>query len=185
MRDEDGSLIAIGLFDADQNVTTQGCAGARPLTDVAESAGPGSVERMVAGWRESGLPYKAGAPESGLDHFEQTIGVSLPRRSRKLYGLTDRMDDTMDEHLFYLWPLDRIIKEGGVERHANSVRICFGDFLIDSHRYLLELGPQGRESVVVDANVGNPEMISASFLEFVTTLLSAPDQLLLMSSERK
>lgn len=139
---------------------------------------------MAARWRESGVAQKLGATEAQLNHFEETIGLPLPAAFRRLYSLIDGMDDTMDEHLFSLWSLDRI-EEKGVERHANSVRICFGDFLIDSHRYLLELGPQGAESVVVDANDSNPEQISLSFLEFVTTFLSAPDQLLLMSSERK
>jgi len=136
-----------------------------------------SITKLVAEWQSNNL-VRPGACESELDDFEQFCGVKLPEAFRYLYSLADGMDFTMDSRLFNLWSLDRIRGNNGVVKNADTTRICFGDFLIDSHRYYLVSRPAGDELVVVDEP---DETVALSFAEFGVLILNDPERVRLPS----
>jgi SMI1/KNR4 family protein SUKH-1 len=136
-----------------------------------------SISKLVAEWQSNNL-VRPGASESELDDFEEFCGVKLPDAFRYLYSIADGMDFTMDSRLFDLWSLDRIRENKGVVKNAGTTRICFGDFLIDSHRYYLVSRPAGDELVVVDEP---DETVALSFAEFGVLMLTDPEKLRLAS----
>ncbi len=141
------------------------------------------IVSMVNRWRDHGVSLNVGAREAQLDEFERDCGAGLPAAFRYLYSLANGMTDDMDEHLFNLWPLRAIKDQEGIEIDSGMTKISFGDFLIDSHRYFLILGP-GMERVEADAGVDSTnEVIADSFVEFVSLHQNNPGEIHLMPSE--
>lgn len=86
-----------------------------------------------------------------------------------------------DKWCFSLWPLARMAEESeGVKiAHSTSpnlVEIAFGDFLIDSYRYLLIDDDQGQFYIKVQIS---EERLTDSFGHFIERYLSEPERLYL------
>ena len=120
-----------------------------------------------------------------MDEFERACGTDLPATFRCLYSLADGMTDDMDEYLFNLWPLRAIRDQEGIEIDSGRTKISFGDFLIDSHRYFLILGP-GIERVEANAGFDSiNEVIADSFVGFVSLHQNNPGEIHLMPGETR
>ncbi len=81
----------------------------------------------------------------------------------------------MDDNLFSLWPLEKVIAEA---RATPGKRIEFGDFLIDSHRYSLACSA-GRSEVWINAHSGDPSddhRIFDSLTEFFVKYANASSE---------
>jgi hypothetical protein len=138
------------------------------------------VWEMVSRWQAQGVELNSGTTEDELELFEKRCGLSLPLDFRCLYSVVNGMSDLdMDDYLFSLWPLQRIVAEEALHKHSfnRKVReIPFGDFLIDSHRYLLVIDESGGSTVWVQWG----EKLSDSFSDFINSYLKDPNTLHLM-----
>jgi|ERR1051325_4896033 cell wall assembly regulator SMI1 len=112
-----------------------------------------SVLQLIRYWRSQGVQINLGATEQELDAFENRFDLSLPVDFRFFYSVVNGMPGLdMDEYLFSLWPLQRIVTEEAVYKSVldrNATEVTFGDFLIDSHRYLLVVDERGGSNVWV------------------------------------
>lgn len=92
-----------------------------------------AVELLVARWvKESAEPI-APAPEAVVRATFQRTSLPISEDIIALYSQTGGMaDGVMDDNLFSLWPIEKIVKEC---TDSPKDILKFGDFLIDSHRY--------------------------------------------------
>jgi len=132
------------------------------------------ISEMVDRWKSQGTSLREGNSETKLNAFEARYGMRLPGAFRYMYSLVDGMEGSMDSNLFTLWSLAEIREKDGVIKTADSTKIFFGDFLIDSHRYYLELNSSGSESVFTDEPT---QAIAKGFAEFSFLMLTDPNKI--------
>ena len=135
--------------------------------------------RLIEQWRNQNVPLNPGATEQELSDLEKRFGLTLPEDFRYFYSLVNGMPDCeVDDHLFNLWPLSKIsesITKGEIDRTGNSnkTEIVFGDFLIDSYRFLLTLSEEGN---YVRTEMSVNEKLGGSFAHFIERYLSEADK---------
>src|SRR5882724_12925610 len=94
---------------------------------------------LIKRWRRENVKINSGASDTDLVAFEQELGLTMPDDFRALYSAVNGMAELdSDNLLFHLWPIEEIQNNGLVARIDGGVEIAFGDFLIDSQRYLME-----------------------------------------------
>src|SRR5262245_35586187 len=195
----------------------------RKLTMV-ESDFKTPAHKVIKNWQNENASLNAGAIEDELLDFEKRFALALPPDFRFFYSLVNGMADCdMDNHLFSLWPLDRIATEiersrslleerdeetSGADRENSvcsaifslfrgfsvaqkrprpvkiirqplafcKIEIPFGDYLIDSHRYLLCQAEEGQFFVHWD---GGDERLADSFGHFLQRYLAEPEKIYL------
>jgi hypothetical protein len=183
------------------------------------------AHKVIENWRNENTSLKAGATEDEFLAFEKRFALALPPDFRFFYSLVNGMADCdMDNHLFSLWPLDRIATElersrslleerdeetSGADRENSvcsaifslfrgfsvaqkrprplerirqplafyKIEIPFGDYLIDSHRYLL--CQDGEERFFVSSQVNLSERLADSFGHFLQRYLTEPEKIYL------
>jgi|SRR5262245_27726576 len=183
------------------------------------------AHEVIENWRNENASLNAGATEDELLAFEKRFALALPPDFRFFYSLVNGMAACdMDNHLFSLWPLDRIATEiersrslleerdeelSGADRENSvcsaicslfggfsvaqkrprpvekirqplafyKIEIPFGDYLIDSHRYLLCQDKEERFFVTSQVNL--EERLADSFGHFLQRYLAEPEKIYL------
>jgi hypothetical protein len=183
------------------------------------------AHKAIENWRDEQASLNAGATDDELLAFEKRFALALPPDFRFFYSLVNGMADCdMDNHLFSLWPLDRIATEiersrslseerdgetSGADREnyvcsaifslfrgfsfaqkrprpverirqplaVYKIEIPFGDYLIDSHRYLL--CQDDEERFFVSSQVNLKERLADSFGHFLQRYLAEPERIYL------
>ena len=183
------------------------------------------AHEVIENWRNENASLNAGATEDELLAFEKRFVLALPPDFRFFYSVVNGMADCdMDNHLFSMWPLDRIATEiersrslleerdeetSGADRENSvcsaifslfrgfsvaqkrprpverirqpsafyKIEIPFGDYLIDSHRYLL--CQDGEERFFISSQVNLSERLADSFGHFLQRYLTEPEKLYL------
>lgn len=108
---------------------------------------------LVARWASEDAEPAPPLEASQVRELLQTLTVEVPEDAVALYCETGGMKDGwMDNNLFSLWPLDKVIAEA---QFAPDKRVEFGDFLIDSHRYSLAF-TESKSEVWINAHSGDP-----------------------------
>ena len=135
-------------------------------------------QRLVDQWRSENVSLNPGATEEELLDFEKQFALQLPVDFRYFYSVVNGMPKLeSDNHFFSLWPLERMQNEAeGIKVSDEIIELAFGDFLIDSHRYLLASNNTG--SFFVKIQFG--ERLADNFAHFLQRYLSEPDKLYLL-----
>ena len=112
-----------------------------------------AIQTVVARWTGENTEHTPPLGSSRVKELLQMLTDEAPGDAITLYCETGGMEEGhMDNNLFSLWPLEKVIAEA---RSGPGKRVEFGDFLIDSHRYSLAF-TEGRSEVWINAYSGNP-----------------------------
>lgn len=104
-----------------------------------------SLERLIKTWTREGVALFPPADESDVIATLDALGKPYSTDVVEVYCLTGGMDDTMDERLFSMWPLVRVLEENDAGEPAGN--IPFADFLISSFWYDFRFENPARSSV--------------------------------------
>ena len=129
------------------------------------------TDQAIALWTEKGIKLQKGISVDSLHDFEKSLDFKFSQDFIDLYTKVNGFEDLdWNEHMFSLWPLDRILKEYKEDGDTNYVGFC--DYLINSH----SIGfykDDGR----IYKYYNEPEAISDSFQNFILLLNSNDDML--------
>ena len=83
-------------------------------------------------WKTAGLDISEAASPDLIEKTEQQVSFTFPEAFRQLYKRADGWKDmAWNEHMFSMWPLERIIEEYDYGRHPHFIGFC--DYLVNSH----------------------------------------------------
>lgn len=138
-------------------------------------------QQVIRFWRQEKVSLNLGATEEEISLFESRYQLLLPPDFRYFYTQVNGMPDGLtDEWLFSLWPLQDISKHpvGVIQNPTDElhfVQVTFGDYCIDSHRYLLNCDNIGNWSVM--AQLEKDTKIADNFTHFLKQYLSSPEDI--------
>jgi len=90
------------------------------------------VNEVVAKWKSEGVKINSAASIDEITLAETSLGFKFPEDFKELYLQINGFKDLdWQEHMFYFWPLERIVKEFTDSPDKNFIGFC--DFLIASH----------------------------------------------------
>lgn len=90
------------------------------------------ADQVIKKWRTEGVKINIGAPFEFINSAENILSFNFPEDFKELYLKMDGFKDLdWQEHMFYFWPLERIIEEHSESSDKNFVGFC--DFLLSSH----------------------------------------------------
>jgi len=127
------------------------------------------IDDAIAGWKASKTKLQPGVSIKMIHQFETVLQVNFPQDFIDFYTNVNGFElYDWNEHMFSLWPLERIKDE--YDSEIGYIALC--DFLIDSYRIgiLLETG-----YIYKDFDFVNP--IAKSFKEFIILLNKNDDTL--------
>lgn len=138
-------------------------------------------QQVIRFWRKEKVSFNAGATEEEISLFERSYQLSLPPDFRYFYTQVNGMPDGLaDEWLFSLWSLQEISKHSeGVIKNSkdalHAIQVTFGDYCIDSYRYLLNCDNKGNWSVITQLE--NGMKVADNFTHFLKQYLSRPEDI--------
>ena len=147
------------------------------------------AQKIVEQWRNENVKLNIGTTEDELLAFERRFVLTLPPDFRYFYSLVNGMTGSeSDKYFFCLWSLEEIAaaitqKEPSFcakvtqSSAACKIEIPFGDYLIDSIRYLLcrEI-PEAQFFVHTDFG----ERLADNFCHFLQRFLTEPEKIYLL-----
>jgi hypothetical protein len=90
------------------------------------------VEKVVSKWTIEGVKINGGASTAAINTAETVLNFKFPDDFKALYLAIDGFRDLdWQEHMFYFWPLERIIEEFAESKDKSFIGFC--DFLLASH----------------------------------------------------
>jgi hypothetical protein len=135
-----------------------------------------AIQTLVARWTRENTEHTPPLGSSRVKELLQALTDEAPEDAIALYCETGGMaEGGMDNNLFSLWPLEKVIAEA---QSAPGKRVEFGDFLIDSHRYSLAF-TEGRSEVWINSPSGAPnddQRIFDSLTEFFVKYADASSE---------
>lgn len=129
---------------------------------------------MVELWKLQNLNLGEGASLESIEKVEKYLSIKFPETFKNLYTKVDGFN-AMDwnEHMFCIWPLERIIEEHNYKRHPEFIGFC--DFLINSHWIGFVKGQSGIfKSYGIDYQQ-SPEKIADNFEDAIDLINSNSD----------
>ena len=139
-----------------------------------------NCQQLIQQWQGEDILLFAGATEEEFAFLENCLGLKLPEDFRYFYALANGMERNMDKYMFCLWPLTEIADRAVHYPKTASGKtelIPFGDFLIDSHRYLLKTDGSGSYHITSENDL--EERLADCFAHFIQRYLSEPQNLYL------
>jgi hypothetical protein len=90
------------------------------------------VQTVVSKWKTEGVKINDGASLTDIEALESALDFKFPYDFKDFYlAINGFKDLDWQEHMFYFWPLERILEEFNESLDKNVVGFC--DFLIASH----------------------------------------------------
>jgi hypothetical protein len=136
------------------------------------------LHRAFEIWRTQGIPVRPPADEALIIATMAEIRRPVSRDVIALYRLLDGFDDCrMDDHMWSLWPLSRIVEEHGEADYTRPYTL-FSDYCIRSYLYCFRYLSPDVSSVSVDYFGGEePVLVAHSVAEFFEAYSSEPGRL--------
>jgi hypothetical protein len=133
-------------------------------------------ELVWAKWLEAGILINEGVTQAGINHFEETHNLSLPRAFRDYLFTTNGMKDgQVDENLICFLSLEAIGQEANYRDISGSeVEMVVAEFLMYSHWYVLRASRRADRSFVLVTNGEQEKQIADSFEDFLSQYLANP-----------
>jgi hypothetical protein len=129
---------------------------------------------VVDFWRRQDLKLGDGASLNLIEKTEQYLSVKFPDSFKELYKKVDGFKDMdWNEHMFCVWPLERIVEEYDFKRNADC--IGFSDFLINSHWIGFVRNQPGIFKWYDHKDYPNPEKIAENFEDAIDLINSSAD----------
>jgi hypothetical protein len=130
------------------------------------------IQRVIDGWRRTGVKLNGGASSGEIGALEKKLGV-VSHDVRLYFALADGMHDgEVDEHLINFWPIAKILREADGTSAPPEVGLAIADVMIESWRICLRPA-EGRVAVVTDP----PSFVLPSLAEFFERYVNNPEAL--------
>ena len=126
-------------------------------------------------WASKKLNLEQGVSTGDLEKTENFVDFIFPRSFKELYKKANGFKNwESNEHLFSIWPVEKIIEEFNYGRHPEFIGFC--DFLINSHWIGFMRGQQGIFKRW-DTTNHPPLKIADSFEEVIKMINSNSDEI--------
>lgn len=90
------------------------------------------VQKVEEKWRSEGVKLNSPATICTIEETESAINFKFPEDFKEFYlKINGFRNLDWQEHMFYFWPLERIIEEYNESLDKNFIGFC--DFLLASH----------------------------------------------------
>lgn len=130
------------------------------------------VDRVIQKWKSEGVKVNEGASIELIAETEKKLNFIFPEDFKAFYRQIDGFKDLdWQEHMFYFWPLHRIVEE----YEAGIGFISFCDFLLASHYLGYKKNEQGIFKKYSICDHTEKEPIAQSFEEVVGMINSSND----------
>ena len=141
-----------------------------------------AIDSILSYWRATNVRVSPPASEENLLEVQRRWGGPWPADLVALYRAADGMlDEGGDDVMFTFWPLRRVSDAlAEVDDSSRWTSVCgvpIGDFLIDSHRYLVVLDGPKAGTVVLSLGSGIDQPAASTLEAFLTILLHDPGSL--------
>jgi hypothetical protein len=89
------------------------------------------VDEVFLKWKSEGVKINIAASSEDITNAETILGFKFPTDFKLFYlKMNGFLDLDWQEHMFYFWPLGRIVEEFSESRDRNFIGFC--DFLLSS-----------------------------------------------------
>lgn len=90
------------------------------------------INEAISKWNLAKTKQNHGASIADIENAENILNFKFPADFKNLYLVVNGFQDLdWQEHMFYFWPIDRIIEEYAVSSDEDFIGFC--DFLLASH----------------------------------------------------
>ncbi len=129
------------------------------------------LKDLSEAWQQRGYSHAVPATREQIQSFEFKHNVKLPQDLRAYFETLNGGDigheGSMDDEAISFWRLDQLEALDEMTVGRSNV-FAFGDFLIDSHLYAIQLSSHAADPTPVFIDwAGNVEQVASSFAEFV------------------
>lgn len=134
------------------------------------------ADTVVRLWTAQGLALNEGATADTIAATEKQLSFIFPPSFKVLYTTVNGWTNwAWNEHMFSLWPLDKIMEEYACGRHTGFIGFC--DFMINSHWIGFVRDKPGIFKRYDMEGHSDPVKIADSFEEAIEMLHTNPDAL--------
>jgi hypothetical protein len=132
------------------------------------------ADKVVLKWQCEGVKVSAAASINTIESAETTLGFKFPEDFKLLYlKINGFRDLDWQEHMFYFWPLERILEEYDDSTDKNFVGFC--DFLLASLYIGFRTDRPGIFKMYSICKSSEEEKIADSFEQIVGMINSSDD----------
>jgi cell wall assembly regulator SMI1 len=143
------------------------------------------LDRVADWWRQDEVEANPGASQASISAFHETYGVPLPSTMEEFYRRFNGDDGRGDSNHYSFWELDRVklVTEELVDpihKNARDYPHCyvFCDYMIWAWAYAVRIDPDdsGNNPIIIVSD-STPQVVAASFTEFLETYLNDEEKL--------
>ena len=129
------------------------------------------VDDVIQFWKSKNIELESGTSLNAFTEAEKTVGLSFPLAFKELYKKVNGFKNSdWNEHMFSIWPLEKIIEEYNFGINVNFV--AFSDYLINSHWIGFVKGAPGVFKQYNLKAVSTPTKIADSFEDAINMINS-------------
>ena len=132
------------------------------------------VDDVVLKWRTEGVKINESAPNELIENAEKVLKFTFPADFKEFYSAINGFKDLdWQEHMFYFWPLERIMEETFDLPDKNFIPFC--DFLLASHYIGFKRNQNGIYKLYSNLSAAENAPISQTMEEVVSLINSSSD----------
>ncbi|WP_426667702.1 SMI1/KNR4 family protein [Mucilaginibacter sp. McL0603] len=132
------------------------------------------VDKVVLKWSREGVKINEPAPNELIEQTERVLKFSFPTDFKEFYSVINGFKDLdWQEHMFYFWPLERIMEEYFDLQDKDFIPFC--DFLLASHYIGFKRNQHGIYKLYSNLNESESIPIAPTIEEVVLLINSSSD----------
>jgi hypothetical protein len=132
------------------------------------------VQNVVSKWKTEGVKINNGTSLGDIEALESVLDFKFPDDFKDFYLAIDGFKDLdWQEHMFYFWPLEKIIEEFNESLDKNFIGFC--DFLLASHYIGFKKNQTGIFKMYSISDRAEDNSIAQTFEEVVGMINSRSD----------
>lgn len=132
------------------------------------------VDDVVLKWRTEGVKINESAPNELIENAEKVLKFTFPADFKEFYSAINGFKDLdWQEHMFYFWPLERIMEETFDLPDKNFIPFC--DFLLASHYIGFKRNQNGIYKLYSNLSAAENAPIAQTMEEVVSLINSSSD----------
>lgn len=132
------------------------------------------INEAISKWNMTKTRLNHGASIADIEKAENILSFKFPDDFKKLYLIVNGFQHLdWQEHMFYFWPIERIIEEYTGSSDENFVGFC--DFLLASHFIGFKKNQNGIFKLYSSMRNAEDNQIAKTFQEAVGMINSSSD----------
>lgn len=132
------------------------------------------INEAISKWNLAKTRLNSGASVTEIENAETLLNFKFPSDFKNLYLVVNGFQELdWQEHMFYFWPLERIIEEFTDSSDKNFIGFC--DFLLASHCIGFKKDQMGIFKMYSICQEAEVDCIAQTFEEVVEMINSSND----------